>query len=307
MILPRYIKLGLTLVVSATAAFAILNTVCLVLGFGQPPLVILDSEIEYYLKPNMSYKRFGNSIYINRYGMRSRDFDKTTDVPFFAILGDSVVYGEHTLDQSQTLASQLNQRLGATYHDKSIIVGSIAASSWGPGNILTYMKKFGPFIGKTAFLVLSSHDRVDVPFMLSGRLPYRTEPATAPATDFAESSIGSILGRINPPETVIDYQDRLNLAHASLEELIRILTRDFEQVVLVFHATKTEALRGISDAEAYYSTISNVHNIKFFSTLKLYKELYDQGEKPHEDNIHLTASGNKKLSERMLTLFLLPN
>ena len=42
-------------------------------GFGDPPLVEMDDSVEYDLTPNRSYRRFGQQIEINRYGMRSKD------------------------------------------------------------------------------------------------------------------------------------------------------------------------------------------------------------------------------------------
>ena len=41
-----------------------------VLGFGDPPLVELDPEIEYMLVPSRSYERFGNVISVNAQRMR---------------------------------------------------------------------------------------------------------------------------------------------------------------------------------------------------------------------------------------------
>ena len=60
------------------------NAISYLLGFGQAPLVVLDEDIEYYLKPQMSYKRFGNEISVNRYSMRSVDFDRDKKQPFYA-------------------------------------------------------------------------------------------------------------------------------------------------------------------------------------------------------------------------------
>jgi hypothetical protein len=53
------------------------------IGFGEPPLVILDSKIEYYLAPSRSYTRFGHDILVNRYSMRSEDVDKLNLPPHY--------------------------------------------------------------------------------------------------------------------------------------------------------------------------------------------------------------------------------
>src|SRR5215475_3673153 len=89
-------------------------------GFGDPPLVMLDDKIEYYLAPSRSYTRFGHDIRVNRYSMRSDDVDlATVDRRFsFSLLGDSVVYGNR-LDQADTLPAQLQKLLMAKGRNQS--------------------------------------------------------------------------------------------------------------------------------------------------------------------------------------------
>jgi len=275
------------------------NIVCYFLGFGQAPLVILDDAIEYYLKPNMFYKRFGNEITINRYSMRSVDYDRNEKQPFYAIIGDSVVYGEHTLDQTQTMAFLLNNRLKRALQDGSVVVGSIAASSWGPGNMLAFYERFGPFKGSAAFLVLSSHDRYDIPYMTRRLTPYRVKEPVSALFDFLQSAGESIEDRIRGDIKTISLKKRLSLSEASLNSLVELLKRDYSKVILVFHATKNEALSGSSNGENFYRGVAEKHNIGFFSTMKFYRELYRKGVKPHGDNIHLTWQGNEQLSKKL--------
>ena len=290
-----------SLVIFASLAL-LANVIFYLLGFGQAPLVVLDEDIEYYLKPQTSYKRFGNNISVNRYGMRSLDFDREKEQPFYAVIGDSVVYGQHTLDQTQTLAFLLNSQLKRELQDESIIVGSIAASSWGPGNMLAYYERFGPFIGNTAFLVLSSHDRSDIPFMTRRLTPYRVEEPISALLDFLQSAVERIEDKIRGDVKELSFKKRLSLSEASLNSLVELLKRDYTKVILVFHATKKESLSGSSNGEIYYRNIAEKHIIEFFSTRNFYKKLYSKGVKPHGDNIHLTWEGNKQLSEKLLEL-----
>src|SRR5262245_15968390 len=83
-------------------------------GFGDPPIAILDEKIEYYLAPSRNYWRFGHDYRVNRYSMRSDDVDMTSiDRRFiFSLLGDSVVYGNR-LDQANTLSAELQSLLAA--------------------------------------------------------------------------------------------------------------------------------------------------------------------------------------------------
>src|SRR4051812_26734219 len=80
------------------------------IGFGEPPLVMLDDKIEYYLTPGRNYTRFGHDIH--RYGMQRRYGQGEHRPPFnLSLFGDSVVYGNR-LEQADTLAAQLQKHLG---------------------------------------------------------------------------------------------------------------------------------------------------------------------------------------------------
>jgi len=277
------------------------NGVSYLIGFGQPPLVLLHEEIEYYLMPNMSYKRFGNEISINQYSMRSVQFDRDNKNPLYTVMGDSVVYGEHQIDQKQTIAYILNSQLKEKYGDDSIVVASIAASSWGPGNMLAFYEEMGSFPGKTVFLILSSHDRADVPFMSTRSIPYKTDRASSSLNDLV-TSVGSKIGDMfKETEIKLSYSQRIALAKGSLISLIDRLKTDYAQVVLVFHATKKEVLIG-GGAETYYRGIAKDNDVQFLSTISTYRELYNAEIPVHRDNIHLTWQGNQRLSESLLQL-----
>jgi hypothetical protein len=79
------------------------------IGFGEPPLVIHDDKIEYFLAPSRSYTRFGHDIRTHCHSMGSDDVDMTTvDRRFiFSLFGGSVVYGNR-LDQADTFRNSRN-------------------------------------------------------------------------------------------------------------------------------------------------------------------------------------------------------
>ena len=302
MALPPLAKKSLKGLVIFASLALLANMIFYLLGFGQAPLVLLDKDIEYYLKPQMSYKRFGNEISVNRYSMRSADFDRDKQQPFYAVIGDSVVYGEHTLDQTQTLAFILNRQLKLELQDESIVVGSLAASSWGPGNMLAFYERFGPFKGNTAFLVLSSHDRSDIPYMTRRLTPYRVVEPTSALHDFLQSAGERLEDKVRGDVIELPFKKRLSLSEASLVDLLELLKRDYAQVVMVFHATKKEAINGSAKGETYYAAIAKKHKVEFFSTLRFYKALYKEGIKPHGDSIHLSWQGNQQLSKKLSEL-----
>src|SRR5262249_3304387 len=171
----RYLNYRLAVLVAGAVAIGGAELMARCIGFGEPPLLMLDDKIEYYLAPSRSYTRFGHDIRVNRYSMRSDDFDMAAvdHRSSFSIFGDSVVYGNR-LDQVDTHPAQLQKLLTAKGTDQIALVNSIAASSWGPENLLEFYKRFGPFPGNTAWIVQSTHDMVDVTNPGNKALPYRT-------------------------------------------------------------------------------------------------------------------------------------
>lgn len=83
-----------------------------VLGLGDPPLYIADSEIEYLLKPNQNLMRFGNEIIVNSWGMRSPEMSSkknNADELRVLVIGDSVVNGGSQIAQAQLSTSLLQK------------------------------------------------------------------------------------------------------------------------------------------------------------------------------------------------------
>jgi hypothetical protein len=295
-----------TIVIGSLCAVIVLAVAELTLraiGFGQPPLYIFDDEIEYYLMPSRTYQRFGQTIRVNRYGMRSDDVDLSQiDHPrVFSLYGDSVVYGHH-LDQTDTLPAQLQSLLGHKAAGAMPVVNGIAASSWGPENLLYFYKRFGPFPGNTAWIIQSSHDMIDVTHQVNEILPYRSSAPYGALHDFALSVWNWIRGRTMP--TIADpesYTDKRRRADTALDALIGALKKDYGGVVLVFHATKEEALGGKVDGLGHYQVMAKSHNIGFISTMELYSGAYAQGRPPHFDDIHLNKYGAVLLATLLLT------
>jgi hypothetical protein len=274
------------------------------IGFGEPPLVILDDKIEYYLTPGRSYTRFGHDIRINRYSMRSDDVDMATiDRRFnFSVFGDSVVYGNR-LDQADTLPAQLQKHLtkGA---GQRVLVNGIAASSWGPENLLEFYKRFGPFPGNTAWIIQSTHDMVDVINLVNEVVPYRTVSPYGALHDLALSAWrwGTLRVLPNKPD-LVTYEDKRRRADIALHALITAVKADYTRVVLVFHATREEAISGKADGLAHYEAVAQEQGINFISTIELYARAYNSNLPPQYDELHLRKDGARMLSERLAADF----
>jgi hypothetical protein len=270
------------------------------MGFGDPPFATLDDKIAYYLTPSRSYSRFGQDIRINRYGMRSDDFDvAAVDRRLsFSLLGDSIIYG-WPLDQADTPAAQLQKLLKAKIADQKALVSSIAASSWGPENLLEFYRRFGPFPGNTAWIVQNIGDMEDV--IAPGKdVPYRTSSPYGALHDLSLSIWRGVTLRVLPSKAdPAGYERRRRRADIALHALISALKTDYRRVVLVFHAARDEAIGGRSDGPAHYQAVAKDHGISFISTMDLYAGAYRSNLAPHYDDVHLSKDGARMLVERL--------
>jgi hypothetical protein len=292
---------GIAYLAGAVAAICGAELTARYIGFGEPPLVMLDDQIEYYLVPNRSYTRFGHDIRINRYGMRSDDVDMATVDPRFnfSLFGDSVVYGNR-LDQTDTLPAQLQNQLTAKGASRRALVNGIAASSWGPENLLEFYKRFGPFPGNTAWIVQSTHDMVDVIDLANEDVPYRTASPYGALHDLALSAWRWGMSRVLPNKPdLVRYEDKRRRADVALRALIAAVKVDYARVILVFHATRSEAIGGDADGLAHYRAIAEEQGIDFISTMELYANQYKSNRPPQYDDIHLNKNGARILSERL--------
>ena len=292
-----FLGLGATLISIVTAEL-MLQTV----GFGDPPLVEMDDSVEYYLTPNRSYRRFGQQIEVNRYGMRSKDADlsRLDRSQIFSVLGDSIVYGPG-LDQDDTLVSQLQKRLREDRRRGNAIVNSLAASSWGPENIFHFYNHFGGISGNIAWIVQSSHDMFDVANSADDPVPYSAVAPYCALHDFIISVWRKVSVRISSTRSGIDAADRLKRTEWALGEVLASLNRDYHRVILVFHATRGEAIRGEANGLEHFRRLAGERGVYFLSTLELYRRSYAAGQQPYADEIHLSATGARLLAELMLT------
>jgi hypothetical protein len=291
----------LALLIAGVAAIGAAELAARYIGFGEPPLVILDDKIEYYLAPNRNYSRFGHDIRVNRYGMRSDDVDMAAADPrlSFSLLGDSVVYGNR-LDQADTVPEQLQKLLMAKGGEQEAVVNSIAASGWGPENLLEFYHRFGPFPGSTAWIIQSTDDMVDVTHLVNKVLPYRTASPYGALHDFAISAWHVIALAVLPSKAdPIKWEDKRRRADLALRALISALKADYARVIIVFHATRDEAMSGEAKGLGHFRTMAKEEGIEFISTIELYGRAYGSNLPPHYDNIHLTKYGAYILSERL--------
>lgn len=128
------------------------------LGFANPPLSQKDADTGYRFQPNQKINRFGRNIEYNQYSQRSEpiSLDKSKNQIRILMTGDSVLNGGNPIDQYQTITELFEAKLVQGGSPSEILNAS--AGSWGIGNQLGYIEKFGTFKADALILQIGTHD-----------------------------------------------------------------------------------------------------------------------------------------------------
>lgn len=277
------------LTVAGAAAEAVLR---LGVGLGDPPLARLDPDTEYELVPSASYRRWGNSIEINAYGMRARDpsASRPDDEHRVLIIGDSVVYGTNFLDQSETMAAALQGRLLETT-GCDVLALPLAASSWGPVNQRAFLEKTGTLGAEAAIIVVSAHDLYDVPLPDPDILPYRLAKPWGAIGDAIEIvgerwRAADLYQNMDPPDV------RAERSLQALERMVGRLEDDGIAPVLAYHPTKSERQAGAAAERDRFRLWAEERGLRFI-------DLNDTIEATdgYRDDIHPDSVGVARMAD----------
>ncbi|WP_293231573.1 SGNH/GDSL hydrolase family protein [Microcoleus sp. PH2017_05_CCC_O_A] len=142
----------------AIASLSAIELALRLLGFGNPALLQADAEVGYIFAPNQLVYRFGNRLQYNQFSQRSEQIDSAKPEGTIRILmtGDSVLNGNNSTDQAETITELLAARLLGI--KKQVQVLNASAGSWGIGNQLGYIRKFGTFESDAVILQIGTHD-----------------------------------------------------------------------------------------------------------------------------------------------------
>lgn len=262
-----------------------------ILGLGDPPIAIRDTELEYRLVPNRKYKRWGNRIEINSHGFRAADHsvDRPPSEARLLLIGDSVIYGNHFLDQEDTIAWRLSEILSTPTCFVRVI--PMAVSSWGPINQAAALERHGSFDADEIAIILSGHDLFDTPQYSGTFVPYRlTKPKTA-IGDF----ITALTERYFPTSSVDlgpSFEDR---AQSSLEALNQIKTLSDTadaNLLFVYHATTQESASGVSQSGQRLLDWAELNGMRRL-------DLSNTANITYRDHIHPDAAGALKIAQAL--------
>lgn len=104
--------------------------------------------------------RFGRTIEYNQYSQRSPKITlkKPQGKLRILMIGDSVLNGGLPINQDQTITSLLTQKIIKVGYNVEVLNAS--SGSWGIGNELAYLRKFGTFESDALILQIGTHDLI---------------------------------------------------------------------------------------------------------------------------------------------------
>lgn len=148
------------------AGMAVLGTILLGelvfrIAAGERLLYRADPEIEYLPLPDQRVNSRGVDIRTNAWGMRSAPVSasKAGNAIRVLVIGDSVVFGHTNISHDDLATTRLSQ---TTLPDgRRIEALNVSATSWGPGNMLAWLDRFGALDADAIVLVMSSDDLED--------------------------------------------------------------------------------------------------------------------------------------------------
>lgn len=280
------------------------------LGLGDPPLSIVDPQIEYLFKPSSTYKRFGNLIAFNAYSMRSRDFPAHKVDPTelrVMVMGDSVINGGAITDQSDLATTLLEHDLQEDLQ-RPVVVGNISAGSWGPGNLLAYAQRFGFFDADIVMIVLSSHDYGDAPSFqpIVGVDPGMPDKKPLLAlqevfTRYLPQYIATWRGKDSAslPEP-IPSKEEIDSSLAALRNLLQLAQSTKAKVILVQHLKEDELDGHQGPGFAAIASVGREERVPIVQLGLTFAASLKNGINPYWPNPHHNEIHPNKVGQRLM-------
>ena len=274
-----------------------------ILGLGDPPLSIEDSEIEYIFAPNQDCRRFGNRIVYNNYSLRNIENVDTNEVfqgTRVLMMGDSVLNGGSMTDHEK-LATSLAQKSLQEKYMENFQVLHCSAGSWGPGNYAAYVKKHSDFNANSIGFVLSAHDVWDVPDFRQCVGTSASYPDKKPISACSEGIFRYFVPRVSQlfpqkkfSNLEIADQDDKNKEQISLNALQSVIepaSLRGANVFFILHRTQHEwKSKKMPDGERIFRDFAAKHNIPvYLLELDINQDYFD--------DIHINDHGQTKLSK----------
>lgn len=277
----------------------------LVLGLGDPPVLLPDADIDYLFRPNQNCRRFGNAILYNDASMRC-DFDVLKSRPQRRVFlaGDSVVNGGVLTDHNDLATTILQESLDKSR--KKIQVCNVSAGSWGPGNVAAYFKKYSYLVSTNDLLIVevNSHDLwEDDPVLTGGRnvghdVSYPSEKPLCALSDgfnrYFVPKVRKLLHEKSRSKKIDILKNSKDAETYNLLMLDYLFSLPFSAKYLLIHRSREETRNNmISPGEAVFRAYAQKKKIPLI-------ELRLDARVDYRDTIHPSEDGQKKMAEAIL-------
>ncbi|MGA9381599.1 MAG: SGNH/GDSL hydrolase family protein [Phormidium sp.] len=285
-------------------------------GLGNPVLVQADSFTGYRFQPNQKLLRLGKKIQYNQYSQRSEPITLKKPPTKLRILmiGDSVLNGGNPTDQSQTITELFEAKLSASGYPAEVLNAS--AGSWGIGNALGYLRKFGTFNADAVILQIGTHDLTQ-PTSTSavvGHHPaFPTHPPLLATQDawnrYILPQVAGKLGYIltngdfasSPVSLTPDQQFKQNMQH--LKEIIMLIRGKKIPVFVLFTPNRHELLPKVNapNYKSEFFRFLNSLQAPIIDTHSAWSRLSPTTVATYfRDDVHLTIQGNQAIAQNLL-------
>jgi len=256
-----------------------------------------DPEIEYLPQPNQAVFQRNIDMRTNAWGMRSDALDavRPPDVFRVMVIGDSVVFGHSNIPHAALATSQLSSM--RAQDGRRLEVLNVSATSWGPGNMLAWLDKFGTLETDAIVLVLSTHDMDDDrTFKPPRRDAYPQSAPLSAAADWLWRRLTP-----DPADSAPDDPRSEGDAQASLPVLLQRVAEAPTGGCLIIHPTAEEkkAAQPTPQEQRLEMTALSAGLAVFYGR----DFIGDQG---YADGIHLSASGQEDLARAIAACPNLP-
>ncbi|OLP15699.1 hypothetical protein BST81_25050 [Leptolyngbya sp. 'hensonii'] len=278
-------------------------------GLGDPVLLQAEPDLGYRFQPNQSKVRFGRKIAYNQFSQRS---DPTTLIKpagrlRILMTGDSVLNGGAPIDQSQTITALFQTQLQQAGHAAEVLNAS--TGSWGIGNVLAYLKRFGTFASDALILEIGNNDLVQ---------PTSTPDRVGRDPDYPDrppgSAIQEVMGRYLWPSialrlgfqpgsteipTAVDPVAQLEANQRDLQQIIALARAQALPIFVVFVPQRYSLLPAlwVSPYKAPIFSILKSLDVPIVDVQQIWSELpADVIAAYFRDYDHLTVAGNQAIA-----------
>ncbi|HUV63446.1 MAG TPA: SGNH/GDSL hydrolase family protein [Sedimentisphaerales bacterium] len=284
----------------------------LILGLGNPPLLVGDDQIGYMFAANQDLHRFGHRVKINRYHQRSDDISEQpgAGVRRMLCVGDSVTWGGVLCEQRETYP----EVLGRLLFDEGVSspeVLNASAGSWGIGNQLAYLRRFGAFGSSVVVLQIGSGDLLQSKSNADCVGQHASFPKRKPMLAIGELTCRYILPQIvsgSPSAATVsspeDKEGRFCRNMADFRACVRLVRQAGAEVVVFHNRSRAEILGGEGEGarEAFRVRFLAVCREEHIAVVDL-GEVWRDDERVgrfFRDGVHLTEDGNAAAAVALL-------